>query len=82
MILVQLLDLYSLAVFAAVIVSWIQLPPHHPIVSILRTVTEPLLAPIRRVLPDMGGLDLSPLVLLFGIRLVRGMLLSAAVGGF
>ena len=82
MILVQLLDLYSLAVFAAVIVSWIQLPPHHPIVSILRAVTEPLLAPIRRVLPDMGGLDLSPLVLLFGIRIVRGMLLSAALGSF
>ena len=82
MILVRFLDLYSLAVFAAVIVSWIQLPPHHPIVSILRAVTEPLLAPIRRVLPDMGGLDLSPLVLLFGIRIVRGMLLSAALGSF
>lgn len=82
MILVQLLDLYSLVVFAAVIVSWFQLPPHHPIVSILRAVTEPLLAPIRQILPEMGGLDLSPLVLLFGIRLVRGVLLSAALGGF
>ncbi len=80
MILVQLLDLYSLVVFAAVIVSWVQLPPNHPIVSVLGGLTEPLLAPIRRILPDMGGLDLSPLVLLFGLRLVRGVLLSAALG--
>ena len=81
MILVQLLDLYSLVVFAAVIVSWVQLPPNHPIASVLGSVTEPLLAPIRRALPDMGGLDLSPLVLLVGLRLVRGVLLSAALGG-
>ena len=81
MILVQLLDLYSLVVFAAVIVSWVQLPPNHVIVSVLGGLTEPLLAPIRRVLPEMGGLDLSPLVLLFGLRIVRGVLLSAALGG-
>ena len=81
MVLVQLLDLYSLVVFAAVIVSWIQLPPNHPIVGVLGALTEPLLAPIRRILPDMGGLDLSPLVLLFGLRIVRGVLLSAALGG-
>jgi len=79
-ILVQLLDLYSLVVFAAVIVSWVQLPPNHVIVSVLGRLTEPLLAPIRRVLPDMGGLDLSPLVLLFGLRIVRGVSLSAALG--
>ena len=81
MILVQLLDLYSFVVFAAVIVSWVQLPPDHPIMSVLGGLTEPLLTPIRRILPDMGGLDLSPLVLLFGLRLVRGLLLSAALGG-
>lgn len=70
----QLLDLYTLIVFGAVIVSWVQLPPTHPIVSFLTAMTEPLLAPIRRVLPDMGGLDLSPLVLLLGIHLVQRLL--------
>lgn len=79
-LLVQLLDIYSLVVFGAVIVSWVQLPPSNPIATLLRTLTEPLLEPIRRVLPDMGGLDFSPLVLLFGLRLLRGVLLSAALG--
>ena len=81
MILVQLLDLYSLVVFAAVIVSWFKLPPNHPIVNVLERLTEPLLDPIRRILPDMGGLDFSPLVLLFGLRLVRDLFMSTALGG-
>ena len=78
-LLVQLLDLYSLIVLGAVIISWVQLPPSNPLVTFLHTMTEPLLAPIRRVLPDMGGLDFSPLVLLFGLRLLRGVLLTAAL---
>ena len=80
MFLVQLLDLYSLVVLGAVVVSWIHLPPANPIVTLLGTMTEPLLAPIRRILPDMSGLDFSPLVLLFGLRLLRGILLTAALG--
>ena len=79
-LLVQLLDVYSLIVFGAVIVSWIQLPPSNPVATFLHAMTEPLLAPIRSVLPDMGGLDFSPLVLLFGLRLLRGVLLAAALG--
>ncbi len=80
MLLIGLLDIYSFIVFGAVIISWVQLPPDNPIVSFLHSMTEPALAPIRSVLPDMGGLDLSPLVLLFALRILRGILLSAALG--
>ena len=80
MLLIDLLDIYSLIVFGAVIVSWIQLPPTNPVVRFLETLTEPALAPIRRVLPDMGGLDFSPLVLLIGLRMLRGLLLSLGSG--
>jgi len=80
MFLIQLLDLYSLVVLGSVVVSWLQLPPSNPIVTLLGTMTEPLLAPIRRILPDMSGLDFSPLVLLFGLRLLRGILLTATLG--
>ena len=77
MLLVQLLDVYSLVVFGSVIVSWIQLPPTHPIVGFLTRMTEPFLAPIRRLIPTMGGLDFSPIVLLLAVRIVRGVVLSA-----
>jgi YggT family protein len=79
MLLIQLLDIYSLLVFGSVIISWIKLPPDNPIASFLHSMTEPLLSPIRQIMPEMGGLDFSPLVLLFGIRLVRGVIISAFI---
>jgi YggT family protein len=65
-----LFNAYSLVVFLAVIASWLKLSPEHPLVRVTSTLTEPVLAPIRRVLPSMGGLDFSPMVLLFALRLL------------
>ena len=76
MLLVLLLDIYTLVIFGAVIASWVQLPPSHPIANMLRALTEPALGPIRQRLPAVGGIDFSPLVLLIAVRLVRGVLLS------
>ena len=42
-LIVELIDLYSLIVFVAVVVSWIQLPPGNPVVTFVRTMTEPAL---------------------------------------
>jgi YggT family protein len=75
MLLKHIIDAYSLVVFAAVIVSWVRLPDQHPIARFLRSVTEPLLRPIRAILPRTGGLDFSPMVLLIGLQLVGRMLL-------
>ncbi len=74
MFLAQLVDLYSLVVLVAVIGSWTQLSPHNPVGRIVYGLTEPVLEPIRRVLPPMGGIDFSPLLLLFGLRLLRDVL--------
>lgn len=67
------LDLISLAVLCRVVLSWISLiapgviRPNHPIISAVVQVTEPLLTPIRKVLPQTGTIDFSPLVLMFAI---------------
>ena len=67
------LDFISLAVLFRIILSWIGvispglISPSHPIVSVIVQVTEPLLRPIRRALPQMGTVDFSPLVLMFVI---------------
>ncbi len=71
--LTQLLDLYSIIVLVAVVISWMQLPPGHPIARFVHGVTEPVLDPIRRALPPMGGMDFSPMVLLIGLRMVRSL---------
>ncbi|WP_454007017.1 YggT family protein [Alcaligenes sp. Marseille-Q7550] len=56
------LSLVFWIVLLQALLSWIQ--PQSPTMPLLRSVTAPLLDPIRRILPDLGGLDLSPLVLL------------------
>ena len=73
--LVALIDLYSLVVLGAVVISWIQLPPNHPAIRLIRTLTEPVLLPIRRMLPPMGGLDFSPMVLLIGLQLLKRLMM-------
>jgi YggT family protein len=72
--LARIFDLYSLVILAAVILSWVRLPPDNPFVRVISALTEPLLAPIRRILPDLGGIDISPMVLLVALRLLRGLL--------
>jgi YggT family protein len=66
-----LIDLYSLTVLGAVIVSWLPLDRRHGLVVTLHRLTEPALAPIRRVVPPMGGLDLSAMVLLIALQALR-----------
>ncbi|MFB3052635.1 MAG: YggT family protein [Dehalococcoidia bacterium] len=51
-----------IAVFLRVIFSWIGLDPDNPIYGVVHEITEPILAPIRRFMPRMGMIDLSPMV--------------------
>ena len=74
MLLVRLIDLYSLIVLVAVILSWIRVDRRSPFVRIVHALTDPVLEPIRRAVPPMGGLDLSPMLLLFGLQIVKGLL--------
>jgi len=76
MILVLLIDLYSLILFVAVISSWLPIDPDNAFMRSLRAVTEPVLEPVRRVLPPVGGLDLSPLIVLLALRLLKAFLLG------
>jgi YggT family protein len=71
------LDFYSLIVFVAVVLSWLRLSPDNPVVRIVTTLTEPVLAPIRKVMPDLGGFDFSPMVLLLLLQLLKRLF-----GGF
>ena len=68
-----LVQLYVVAIFVRIILSWFPIgldSPFRPIVDFLYKITEPVLAPIRRVLPPMGGLDLSVLIVILAIRII------------
>jgi YggT family protein len=69
----MLLDIYKWVIIAAALITWVSPDPRNPVVMLLRRVTEPVLAPARRLLPPWrtGGLDFSPLIVIFAIQLVE-----------
>ena len=69
-----LLDLYSLVVIASVVLSWMSLSEDNPVVRLVHQLTEPVFAPVRRVVPTIGGFDLSPLIVLLAIGLLQRLL--------
>jgi YggT family protein len=65
-----LLDVFFFSILAMVILSWVS-PGGNPISGLLRSITSPILGPIQKVVPPMGGFDLSPLVALLAIQFIR-----------
>jgi len=76
------LDIYTWVIIAAAVISWVTPNPYNPVVRLLRRVTEPVLAPIRQVLPPWKtfGLDFSPLIVILVIQWVVPVLLRAFMG--
>ncbi len=70
----DLVYLYSLVVFAAVVLSWFPAARSTPAAQLVERLTEPVFERIRRVIPPAGGFDLSPLVLLVGLQILRRLL--------
>jgi YggT family protein len=71
--------LYLLLLFlllARMIISFTNLSYYHPVRRTIHNLTEPILAPVRRILPPMSGFDLSPMVVLLTAYLVKEVLQS------
>ncbi|HEY4689662.1 MAG TPA: YggT family protein [Anaerolineae bacterium] len=71
-----LFELYSFILLARVLLSWFQVDPYNPLVRALFQLTEPVLEPIRRLLPSAGMLDFSPIVAFIAIRLVETVVIN------
>ena len=66
-----LLQLYWIMILFTIILSWMQPQQHSPLTALLSELTEPLLAPARRLIPPIGGLDLSPIPVLILISALQ-----------
>ncbi len=75
-----LVNFYFYGIFILVILSWIAPHTHHPAAALLAQLTEPVMAPARRLVPALGGLDLSPMVVLFALGGLRILLRNLAIG--
>lgn len=64
------LKVFFFALIISVILSWVAQGSHNPTAMLINQICEPLLSPIRRILPSMGGLDLSPIVAFLLLNLI------------
>lgn len=74
-LLVRVIQIYNIVIFARVLLSWIIRDPGNPIYHFLYELTEPVLAPIRRIMPSMG-LDLSPIIAYMVLNLLARLIAS------
>lgn len=65
------------AILIRILLSWVRMDPYHPIVRILDQITEPVLAPARRIIPPIGGLDFSPVIVIIVLNILERILLQA-----
>jgi len=66
----------NLAILARVLLSWIPIDRDSRVIQILYEITEPIMGPIRRVMPNLGGLDISPMVALILVQVIERVLIS------
>ncbi len=72
----SILTIYMYIIIARAVISWVNPDPYNPIVKFIYHATEPVLYRVRRILPYMGGLDLSPVVVLFVIFFLQKFLVT------
>lgn len=80
MVLMQLVNLafnaFELLILARVLLSWINADRYSPIVQFINRLSEPFLAPVRRVLPPMGMMDFSPIVVIIAALIIKQIILK------
>ncbi len=69
-----LINVFVFAILIQVIISWVNPGTYNPAVSLVYNLTEPVLRVVRNVIPPIGGIDLSPLVVLVGFQLIKMLL--------
>jgi YggT family protein len=70
-----LINIFLFAVLIQVILSWVNPGTYNPANNLLYSLTQPLLRPARKMLPDLSGLDLSPMLVMIGLTLLKMLLI-------
>jgi YggT family protein len=69
-----IINIFLFAVLIQVIISWINPGSYNPAISLIHSLTEPMLGSVRRRMPEMGGLDLSPMAVMVGLVVLEMLL--------
>ena len=72
-------DAYVFIVIVRVLLSWVRHNPYNPIIRFIYQITEPPLLLIRRYVPNFGGLDISPMILIFAVMILEKIVIRILV---
>jgi len=67
----------ELAILIRVLMSWIRPNPYNPFVQAIYQITEPIMGPLRRIIPPLGMIDITPMVALIILQIIQEIVLSA-----
>jgi len=70
-----IINIFLFSILIQVILSWVSPGNYNPAIGVIHSLTEPLLGPARRVIPPIGGIDLSPMVVMVGLYLLQMLLI-------
>ena len=70
-------NVFLFAIIIQAVLSWVSPGHYNPASSLLQSITRPVLAPVQRVVPPVGGIDLSPLVAIIGLQVVKMLVVPA-----
>jgi YggT family protein len=71
-----LVIILQFAIIGRAVLSWFPVDPRNPLVSVLNEITEPILAPLRRVVPRIGMIDITPMVAIFVLYIIQQVALD------
>ena len=75
LLLARIIEIYTFVLLIRILMTWIpNLDPHNPIVQMLVQVTDPVLEPARRLIPPLGMIDISPIVVFIALSIIRDLL--------
>jgi len=74
------INVFLATIFIGIVASWINPHSYHPIVNVARSISEPILAPARQLIPAMGGIDFSPMVVILFLGFSQRLLIAPIYG--
>jgi len=78
-ILATLINLLAIAILIRALLSWVRPDPSNPLVQALDAITEPILQPLRQIMPRMGMIDITPMVAMIVLFIIANLLRNSGI---
>ncbi len=69
-------EILAILIIIRVLLSWFRYNQYHPLIQILFKITDPILIPVRSLISPIGGIDLSPIIVVFTIKVLQNFIIS------